>query len=188
MSALKDKYRLEFIPPHLYDKLDEEILTKLLKYREQFRLLAMREKKVKRAEEKLKNDKQGLKDMVRALKDQSPFIDHLKTEYNFNSSVVRYKGKNDVMYYNITISRKGRSSKNISLGNETTCRQHLLNYYMDNKKVKAEIEEDWIGWLKYETNYGDTYAKIMEMIMDNPYGFKSLTINRHSLFPLEQDT
>ena len=187
MSVLKDKYRMEFIPPQLYDKLDDEIRSKLLIYREQFRLLAIKEKKIVRDEQKLKDQKQMLKDMIRTLKDYRPFIDHLKTEYNFNSSVVGFNGKNNKRYFNLTISRKGRSSKNISLGNEETIKKHLLTYYSSNRKTLSQIKEDWVGWLKYETNFGDTYAKIMEMIMDNPLGFKGMTINRHTLFSLDED-
>ena len=187
MSVLKDKYRLEFIPPQLYDKLDKEVRDHIHSYREKFRLLAIKEKKIKRDEQKLKDQKQLLKDMIRGLKDETPFIDHLKSEYNFNSSVIKYKGSNGKMYFNITISRRQKTSKNISLGNEETIKQHLLSYYADNKKFVSQIKDDWIGWLKYETNFGDTYAKIMEMIIDNPYGFKQMTINRHTLFPLDED-
>lgn len=51
-------------------------------------------------------------------------------------------------------------------------------------KFIKEIKSDWKGFLKYECNYGDTYTKLMGMIMDNPLGFKNLTINRNTLFPL----
>ena len=47
-----------------------------------------------------------------------------------------------------------------------------------------EIQKDWKGWLKYESNFGKTYQKILDMIMDSPSTFHIITINRHTLFPL----
>ena len=188
MSVLKDKYRMDFIPQELYDKLDKETLNKLLDYREQFRLLAIKEKKIKRDEEKLKVQKQLLRDMIRNLKDMDPFLQHLRSEYNINNSVTSYKGKNGTRYFNICVGRKGRTTKNCSLGNEETTLAHLKKYYRKDKKVLNEINEDWVGWMKYEINFGSTYTKLLSMVMDNPNGFKNMTINRDLLFPLKHST
>ena len=43
--------------------------------------------------------------------------------------------------------------------------------------------KDWKSFLKVELNSGDSYEKILDMILDNPLSFKSQTINRNTLFP-----
>ena len=101
----------------------------------------------------------------------------------FWGSVVSYKSKGNT-YYNLCISRNRDYPKNCSLGNEETIKKHLLEYYKGNRKSISEIKKDWKGFLKYECNYGNSYTKIMGMIMDNPMGFKNITINRNTLFPL----
>jgi len=53
-------------------------------------------------------------------------------------------------------------------------------------KFIKEIKSDWKGFLKIECNYGDTYTRIMEMIMTNSLGLKNETINRHTFFPLDE--
>ena len=45
--------------------------------------------------------------------------------------------------------------------------------------------KDWKSFLKIELNSGDTYEKILDMILDNPLYFKSQTINRNTLFPIK---
>ena len=65
--------------------------------------------------------------------------------------------------------------------------KHLLEYYKGNSKVRKEIKDDgWKVWLKVETNSGKTYLRILDMIMDNPLGFKDETLNRNVLFPLDK--
>ncbi len=86
----------------------------------------------------------------------------------------------------LTISRKGDYPKNCSLGSEETIKKHLFEFYKGNSKVRKEIKNDWRGWLKVETNNGKTYLRILDMIMDNPLGFKNETINRKVLFPLDK--
>ena len=73
------------------------------------------------------------------------------------------------------------------MGNEETIKKHLLKYYSHNRKKVVEIKEDWKGFLKVETNYGDTYTKIMSMIIDDSKHFYLQQINRHTLFPLEEN-
>jgi hypothetical protein len=183
MMSVKEKMRFNFIPNELYDRLDDSVRERLLRYRERYRLLAMKEKRVNTLKHKLEEQKNLLNEMKRDLKDSLPSIAHLKSDYYFNCSVVSFKNKN-IIYYNLCISRYQSAPKNCSLGNEDTIKNHLLKYYEDDKKVIAEIRTDWKGWLKVESNIGDTYTKIMAMIMDNPLGFKNLTINRNTLFPI----
>ena len=183
MKSVKDRMRFEFIPNELYDKLENEVKGNLLKYRELYRISRIKEKRINNLTKKLEEQKELLKNMKTELKDVIPFIQHLKDNFMFWGSVVSYKSKG-ITYYNLCISRNRDYPKNCSLGNEETIKKHLLEYYKGNRKSVSEIKKDWKGFLKYECNYGNSYTKIMGMIMDNPLGFKNLTINRNTLFPL----
>ena len=183
MKSVKDRMRFEFIPNELYDKLENEVKGNLLKYRELYRISRIKEKRINNLTKKLEEQKELLKDMKTELKDVIPFIQHLKDDFMFWSSVVSYKSKGNT-YYNLCISRNRDYPKNCSLGNEETMKKHLLEYYKGNRKSISEIKKDWKGFLKYECNYGESYTKIIGMIMDNPMGFKNITINRNTLFPL----
>ena len=183
MKSVKDRMRFEFIPNELYDKLENDVKGNLLKYRELYRISRIKEKRINNLTKKLEEQKELLKDMKTELKDVIPFIQHLKDDFMFWGSVVSYKSKGNT-YYNLCISRNRDYPKNCSLGNEETMKKHLLEYYKGNRKSISEIKKDWKGFLKYECNYGESYTKIMGMIMDNPMGFKNITINRNTLFPL----
>ena len=189
MSRMIDKRWLEFIPQSKYDKLGDEELQNLLSYRRSYSKCVGRQKRIERMKNEIGELNEELKEWMSDLTSQNHFIDHLRKKYFFSCSVVsltpRPSGK---VYYNLTISRKGDYPKNCSLGNEDTIKKHLLEYYKGNSKVRKEIKNDWKGWLKVETksdNFPKTYQRILDMIMKNPFGFKNETINRHTLFPLE---
>ena len=186
MSKMLDKRKLEFIPESRYEKLVGEELQNLHSYRRLYTKCIKRQQKIERYENLIRDDKEELKEWMLDLTSQNHFIDHLRTKYSFSCSVIsltpRPSGK---VYYNLTISRKGDYPKNCSLGSEETIKKHLFEFYKGNSKVRKEIKNDWRGWLKVETNNGKTYLRILDMIMDNPLGFKNETINRKVLFPLE---
>jgi len=177
---------IDFIPPSKYDKLDDETRKEYLSYQRLFRNTKSKEEAIKRASIKLKGEREKLRLMKRKLTERNSIIAHLRDNYYFNSSVVSFINKNTT-YYNLCISRAGRSRKppkNCSLGKESVIKAHLLQYYKSNSSVRGEIQKDWKGWLKYESNFGKTYQKILDMIMDSPSTFHKITINRHTLFPL----
>ena len=187
MSKMLDKRKLEFIPPSRYGKLDDEERERLLDYRRLYSKTVRKEGKIKNLNRTIDREKETLREWKSDLTSKNHFIDHLRTKYSFSCSVVsltpRPSGK---VYYNLTISRKGDYPKNCSLGSEETIKKHLFEFYKGNSKVRKEINSDWKGWLKIETNNGKTYLRILDMIMDNPLGFKNETINRKVLFPLDK--
>jgi hypothetical protein len=173
---------LEFIPKDKYEKLDQKTRKNLLEYRTLYYNVGRKEKKIKRMIDKLKEERELLQEMKQDLTSQNHFIDHLRKNFYFTCSVVSFK-KGNHRYYNVTISRKGDRSKNCSLGREEVIRQHLFEYYKDKSFLRKS--KDWKTFLKIELNSGDSYVKILDMILDNPNYFKLQTINRHTLFPLK---
>ena len=179
-----DKRKSEFIPKSRYDKLSDVELQNLLSYRRLYNKCIIRQQKIEKDKIRLKKDKEELEEWMSDLTSQKHFIDNLREKYTFSCSVVslppRESGK---VYYNLTISRKGNYPKNCSLGSEETIKIHLLEFYKRNSKVRKEIKKDWKTWLKNETNNGNTYLRILDIILKNPTEFKNTTINRGVLFP-----
>jgi len=175
---------LDFIPQDKYDKLDDEVREKLLDYRRSYSNIMRKEKKIENLSNEIKRQKQLLSEMKMDLTSKNSFIDHLRETFYFTCSVVSFQ-KGKYRYYNITISRRSGDPKNCSLGREETIKNHLLNYYKGNPKVLKEIKSNWKEYLKVELNYGETFNKILDMILENPLGFRETIINRHTLFPLE---
>ncbi len=97
--------------------------------------------------------------------------------------------KGNKRYFNLLISRTGLPNKSVGLGREELIKKQLLEYYKDKRKFIKEIKDDWKSFLKVESNSGDTYEKILGMIMSNPSGFNEqkggITINRNDLFPIK---
>ena len=188
MSKMIEGRKLDFIPPSRYDKLDKDVREKLLDYRRLFSKVVRKERKIDNLLKQIDKDKDILKDWKKDLTSKNHFIDHLRKTFNFTCSVVsltpRPSGK---VYHNLTISRRRERPKNCSLGSDDVMLKHLLEYYKGNSKVRKEIKDDgWKVWLKVETNSGKTYLRILDMIMDNPLGFKDETLNRNVLFPLDK--
>ncbi len=177
---------IDFIPKSKYNKLDEDIRIEYLSYKRLFWNTTQKEDAIKRASTKLKDERKKLRLMKRELTERNGVIAHLRDNFYFTCSVVSFHNKvKGITYYNLCISKPNDKVKNCSLGNEETITEHLLQHYKTNNKVKSEIKDDWKGWLKYETNFGKTYEKILDMIMDSPTKFHDTKMNRHTLFPIK---
>ena len=173
---------LNFIPDDKYEKLDEDTRKNLLSYRNLYNNVNRKEKKIKGMVHKLKEERELLGEMKGDLTSKNSFIDHLRKTFYFTCSVVKFK-KGNYIYYNITISKKGDSPKNISMGREETIRKHLSEHYDD--KSFLHKSKDWKLFLKSHFVIGEGYDKVLDMILDNPLGFKNMTLNRHTFFPLK---
>ncbi len=182
MEVLEKRFRFEFIPTELYDNLDDRVRKDLEDYREKYRLVVLKQKRVDTLTKKLKEQRELFRDMKQELTHLLPTINHLKKDFRFSCSVVSFKKGNN-RYYNLCISRTGRETKSCSLGNEKKIKKLLLDYHKGNRTVVKKIKSNWKRFLQMECNWGDTNTRIMERIMLNPLGF---TINRDILFPIKQ--
>ena len=186
LNTLKKKF--DFIPEPLYQKLDKRTRDKLLLFRKNRYNLERKEKKIQNLQEKIKLDKELLMDMRGDLINLHNQIQHLRKDFYFTVSVVSFMKRNK-RYFNLLISRTGLPNKSVGLGREELIKKQLLEYYKGKRKFIKEIKDDWKSFLKVECNIGDTYEKILGMIMSNPSGFNEqkggITINRNDLFPIK---
>ena len=185
LSTLKKKF--DFIPESLYQRLDERTRNKLLQYRRDRWNLEQKERKVKRLQQQIKDEKELIKERRGDLIDLHNQIQHLRKDFYFTCSVVSFK-KGNKRYYNLLISRTGLPNKSVSLGSEEIIKEHLTTYYkrLGKRKIVSEIKKDWKTFVKVESNGGEIYEKILDMIMSNPEGFNyqkgGTTINRNDLW------
>ena len=99
---MKYKQRnLEFIPKEVLDKLPKKDYEKLLNHREQYRLIRLREEKIKRDEKKLGLLKKELNKMKINLNSLTMLTEHLRKKFHFSCSIVPPppRGKNNIVYY-----------------------------------------------------------------------------------------
>ena len=186
LNTLKKKF--DFIPEPLYQKLDKRTRNKLLLFRKNRYNVERKEKKILNLQEKIKLEKELLMDMRGDLINLHNQIQHLRKDFYFTVSVVSFM-KGGKRYFNLLISRTGLPNKSVGLGREELIKKQLLEYYKGKRKFIKEIKDDWKSFLKVECNSGDTYDKILGMIMNNPSGFNyqkgGITINRNDLFPIK---
>ena len=188
MDTLK-KRRFEFIDEDVYKVLDKSMKKKLTDYREQYRVCILKEKRINTLKSKLKEQQDLLRVMKRELTELSNPLEHLKDKWEYYPSITSYK-KGNHWYYNLCISGVVKNnSKSIGLGREDTDRgivKHLLKYYKTDKKNIREIKKDWKQFIKDELNLTGSSVRnrLMNTIKINPIGFKNLTLNRNTLFPL----
>jgi hypothetical protein len=72
------------------------------------------------------------------------------------------------------------------LGSEEIITNHLKEYYKGRRKKLKELKSDWKQFVWDETNKWEIYERILDIIIDNPLGFREEWISRDTLFPIKQ--
>ena len=175
----KTERRFDFIDEKKWNKLSKDQFKLLMSYKGIYSSLLKSERKVEKLKEGISVENKKILDYHRRLTEKNHHIDHLRETYNFGISVVKVGGK----YFNMSINRRGRTPKNISLGKEDVMIDHLLKYYKGRRSKLKEIRSDWKGFLKSDQ---ELYDRILDMILEGNVKFQNTTINRHSLFPLDK--
>ena len=190
---MKYKQRnLEFIPQEVLDKLPKKDYELLLKHREKYRLIRLREEKIKRDEKKLGVLKEELKEMKIDLNSLTMLTEHLRKKFHFTCSFVPLpkRGKNNIVYYNLCINRHDK--RTIGMGTEKSIKELLGNHYKNNTSKLILLKKDWKQFIKNETNYreingrkiyGETYLRILKMIVKHGTTFDKVQVDKYSLFP-----
>ena len=197
MRKSVDDRRLDFIPQEKYDQLPEDEVELIKKHRENYRLVRLKEKRIKTLLRKLSEQKEELGYLKETLTKSNGQVDHLRKNYNFSCSFVPLtlrpskKPKSEwKRYYNVSVGRGG-NSKSISCGEVDTLKEVLLEYFKNDKFHLKSIKRDHIQWMKTEckkpTRIGEeriVYSKVQDLIYKNPIGFDDETLNYRHLFPL----
>ena len=190
MSKTTEKRRLEFIEENVYDELDKDVKDELLSFRRLYNRIVKKEGMVDNLQMKIKVEKDKLMDMREELTERNGVVDTLRKEYSFSISLIDQppRGKNKIVYYNLSVSRTGCPTKNISLGRRKQIKEQLLEHYKSNPTECDLIKRDWEGWLwgdiMNKKGMKNTYHKIRKMIKKNPLGFNNEKINRDTLYPI----
>ena len=198
MRKSVDDRRLDFIPQEKYDQLPEDEVLLIKQHRENYRLVRLKEKRIKTLLRKLSEQKEELGYLKENLTQSNGQVDHLRKNYKFTCSYIVFsprpskKPKSEwKRYCNVSVSRGGRNPHNISCGNVDTLKEHLLEYFKNDKFHLKSIKRDHIQWMKTEcktpTRIGEeriVYDKVQDLIYKNPIGFDDETHNYNNLFPL----
>ncbi len=174
----KNERRFDFLKEEKWSKLSKQDFKNLMSYKGTYSHLVRSERKIEEYERKISDLKDKINEYHDTLSDKNHFIDHLRDMYYFGISVVKVGGK----YFNMSINRRGRTPKNISLGREEVIVDHLIKYYKGRRSKLKEIRSDWKGFLKSDQ---ELYDRILDMILEDNEKFQGKTINRKNLFPLD---
>ena len=133
MRKTVDDRRLDFIPQEKYDQIPKDEVELIKKHRENYRVVRLKEKRIKTLLRKLSEQKEELGYLKETLTKSNGQVDHLRKNYNFSCSFVPLtprpskKPKSEwKRYYNVSVSRGGRRPHGISCGNVDTLKEHLL--------------------------------------------------------------
>ena len=197
MRKSVDDRRLDFIPQEKYDQLPKEEVLLITEHRENYRVVRLKEKRIKTLLRKLSEQKEELGYLKEKLTTSNGQVGHLRKNYKFTCSFIVFqprpskKPKNEwLIYCNVSVSR-GSRPHSISCGNVDTLKEHLLEYFKNDKFHLKSIKRDHIQWMKTEcktpTRIGEeriVYSKVQDLIYKNPIGFNDETLNYRHLFPL----
>jgi hypothetical protein len=181
---MREEKLVKWFPREVYDRLPENDRTVLREYRNTYRRIIRREEKIKRILEGMKDDREGLRKWKREFTTLSGSVFHLKKEFVFSVFVVSYK-KRKLTYYNLSLKRRGKPTKNIYLGREEVIRNHMSEYF--GKKKCLNPKTDWVSELNYSGYNGDLKENILNLILDDPHGFDGKKITLKEVLPLTED-
>ena len=205
---MKKSLRRIYIDEKLYRNLPENLKSKVNSYRGVLGNLVKEENKIKKYRDEIKQTrlkyqkklkelreknyelieecKDKIEDYHEVLTDKNIDIDNLRNDFEFSVSIVRTNPKG-FEYYNVVISRRTKTPKNIYLGSDKKIERHLLEYYRNDETRLNKIKKDWLAELSYDLKVGSKYDLIFDMMFKLDYNFETTTINLDTLYPLNDD-
>tara|TARA_A100001011_G_C13947507_1_gene689775 strand:- start:160 stop:714 length:555 start_codon:yes stop_codon:yes gene_type:complete len=181
---LVDEKRFDFLPKKKWKSLSNNELRNLRSYKNYYAHYKKTSGEIDELKQLIEEKKKQTKIYYHKLMRINYEIDHLRSDYHFSFSIYKVKDKN---YYNCSISRRGHSPKNGTLGSPILIDNHLRQHFIRRKDKISELDK--IGWDRFIRNeVNDTSGKskvrdrIIDMIMEDKT-LKSFTINRKLLFP-----
>ncbi len=195
MSDSIEKKRMDWVRPNVYNELDDDVKSILLRFRRRYKFIRRKQQKIDDLYKQIDIDKQKLREMKSDLTTDNQYIDHLRSTFGFSISLIKLKGRirkdgtEGTISYNLCVSRKGkgRFPKNISIGSEKNIESHLLQFYKKQYKIIKEIQKEGVlDWVRIHMKNGYIYDTIESMIIKYPTDFEKQSIGRNELFPLNK--
>ena len=185
-NMLINERRFDFLPKKKWKSLTKKESSNLLSYQSYFGHYKKITEEIDQLKKLIKEKEKKLKNYSNKLMRINYDIDHLRSDYHFSFSIYKVTNKN---YYNCSISRRGHSPKNGTLGSPNLIESHLKNHYKRRKDKIEELEK--IGWdrfIRNEVNDRSGKSKVRDRIIDmitEDKTLRSFTINRKLLFPIK---
>ena len=183
---MKKSRRRIFIKDELYRNLTPEQKKRVDSYRGVLGALVKKEKEITRHQDKIGILKEEIDELGEKLSDKNIDIDNLRNDFEFSVSIVRTNPKG-FEYYNVVISRRTKTPKNIYLGSDKKIKKHLLEYYKKDETRLKKINKDWLAVLGHDLKVGIKYDFIYDLMFKLDYNFETTTINLDTLYPLHND-
>ena len=184
MGKVNDQKRSEFLENDKIKQLGKVVVGKVNSYREL-------NDKIIETESEIETLQGNLKRMRNDLINQNQYFDDLRKKYSFGCSISQRKGTRS---FNLDINgnRHYGNKKSISLGTETSIKEHLLKHLKNNPDERQLVERDWKGWIQNDSNKigtqfrkGSSYERIEELIFNSPSGLKNRgKISKDTIFPI----
>tara|TARA_Y100000310_G_C20425851_1_gene689007 strand:- start:155 stop:712 length:558 start_codon:yes stop_codon:yes gene_type:complete len=182
---MKKSRRRILIPDRLFRNLPKDLKSKVNSYRGVLSNIVKQENIIKDLENEIVKCRKRIENYDMKLEDKNELIDNLRDDFEFTCSIVKTNPKG-FEYYNLTISRRTKSPKNIYMGSEKKIKKHLVEYYKKDKGKLIEIEKDWLGVLGYDLKVGFVYDKLFNMMFEMHDKFDGTTMNLETLYPLDK--
>ena len=156
--------------------------SKVNSYRGVLSNIVKQENRIVELQNEIQKCKNRIEKYDEKLTDKNIEIDSLRDDFEFTSSIVKTNPKG-FEYYNLLLSRRTKSPKNIYLGSEKKIKKHLLEFYKKDKDKLKEIEKDWLSVLSYDCKVGSIYDYIFDLMFDLNEMFDNTTINLQTIYP-----
>ena len=183
---LINESRFDFLPKKKWKSLTKKESSNLQSYQSYFGHYKKITEEIDELKKLIKDKEKKLKNYSNKLMRINYDIDHLRSDYHFSFSIYKVTNKN---YYNCSISRRGHSPKNGTLGSPNLIESHLNNHYKRRKDKIEELEKiGWDSFIRNEVNDRSGKSKVRDRIIDMITEDKTLgsfTINRKLLFPIK---
>ena len=175
------------IPERLYRNLPEDLKSKVNSYRGVLGNLVKEENKIKKYRDEIKQArlkyqkklkelreknyeliedcKDKIEDYHEVLSDKNIELDNMRDDFEFTCSIVKTSPRG-FTYFNVVLSRRSQSPKNIYLGSEKKIVKHLNNYYRNDSARMKELKKDWLGVLEWDVKVGLVYDMLFNMMFE----------------------
>ena len=89
MSDSIEKKRMDWVRPNVYNELDDDVKSILLRFRRRYKFIRRKQQKIDDLYKQIDIDKQKLREMKSDLTTDNQYIDHLRSTFGFSISLIK---------------------------------------------------------------------------------------------------